>query len=135
MAVTLETAARNAACDAIVDLLDAGATMTYPQLQFKTAAGTSVYNNGEVATLDFTDATAFGNSGASNPGEAIAGTIASDTSATGGTTTKAYLYDQGQNPILSCSVSTSGADINLSNNIIAATEQVSVSSLTVTVPA
>lgn len=132
MAVTLETAARDAACNAIVDLLDAGATMTYPQLQFKTAAATTVYNNGEVATLDFTDATAFG---ASSTGVATAGTIASDTSATGGTTTKATLYSQAQDPILSCTVGTSGADINLSNNVIAAGETVAVTALTVTVPA
>lgn len=132
MAVTLETAARDAACNAIVDLLDVGATMTYPQLQFKTAAATTVYNNGEVATLDFTGATAFGTS---STGVATAGTIASDTSATGGTTTKATLYDQAQAAILSCTVGTSGADINLSNNVIAAGETVAVSSLTVTVPA
>lgn len=132
MAVTLETAARDAACNAIVDLLDVGATMTYPQLQFKTAAATTAYNNGEVATLDFTGATAFG---ASASGVATAGTIASDTSATGGTTTKATLYDQAQVAVLSCTVGTSGADINLSNNVIAATETVAMSSLTVTVPA
>jgi hypothetical protein len=132
MAVTLEVAARNAAVNAIVDLLDAGATMTYPQLQFKTAGGTTAYNNGEVATLDMTDATAFGNG---SSGVATAGTIASDTSATGGTTTKATLYSQAQDPILSCSVGTSGADINLSNNVIAVGETVAITALTVTVPA
>ncbi len=124
MAVTLTTAARNAACNAIVDLVDAGA-----------AAGTLVFyaadTTTEVATLTFTDP-AFGNA---STGVATASAITSDTSATGGTTTVAKFLDSDATEVLRCSVGTSGADINLSNNVITAGETVAITALTVTVPA
>lgn len=124
MAVTLTTAARNAACNAIVDLVDAGA-----------GAGTLVFyaadTTTEVATLTFSDP-AFGNSAT---GVATASAITSDTSATGGTTTVAKFLDSDATEVLRCTVGTSGADINLSNNVIAASETVAVTALTVTVPA
>jgi len=123
MAVTLTTAARNAACNAIVDLVDAGA-----------GAGTLVFyaadTTTEVATLTFSDP-AFGNA---STGVATASAITSDTSATGGTTTVAKLLDSGATEVLRCSVGTSGADINLSNNVIVAGETVAITALTVTVP-
>ena len=124
MAVTLTTAARNAACNAIVDLVDAGA-----------GAGTLVFyaadTTTEVATLTFSDP-AFGNAAT---GVATASAITSDTSATGGTTTVAKFLDSDATEVLRCTVGTSGADINLSNNVIAASETVAITALTVTVPA
>lgn len=123
MAVTLTTAARNAACNAIVDLVDAGAGAG--TLEFVAADTTT-----EVATLTFSDP-AFGDSAA---GVATASAITSDTSATGGTTTIAKLKDSNGTEVLRCTVGTSGADINLSNNVIAASETVAVTALTVTVP-
>jgi hypothetical protein len=127
MAVTLTTAARNAACNAIVDLVDAGSGDS--TLVFYAADTTT-----EVATLTFAT-TAFGASGAVNPGEAVADAIASDTSATGGTTTVAKFLDGDGTEVLRCTVGTSGADINLSNNVIAASETVAITELKVTVPA
>lgn len=120
---TLSTAGRNAACDAVVDLLDAGA-----------AAGTLVFRTSgdvEVATLTFSDP-AFG---AASTGVATASAITSDTSATGGTTTKATLQDSDANIVITATVGTSGSDINLSSTAIGASDTVSVSSLTVTQPA
>ena len=127
MAVTLTTAARNAACNAIVDLVDAGAGDS--TLVFYASNGST-----EVATLTFA-ATAFGASGAVNPGEAVAAAITPDSSATGGTTTIAKFLDGDGTEVLRCAVSTSGSDINLSNNVIAAGETVAITALTVTVPA
>lgn len=129
MAVTLQTSARNAACNGVVDLVDAGAGAGH--LEFKTSGGTSTRSNGQVADLTFGDP-AFGDA---STGVATANTITADSSADGGTTTQAYFYDSDDNPVLACSVGTSGEDINLSNNVIAATDSVSVSSLTVTMPA
>jgi len=126
MAVTLTTAARNAACNAIVDLVDAGS-----------GAGTLVFyaadTTTEVATLTFSDP-AFGNAAT---GVATASAITSDTSATGNASaaTVAKFLDSDATEVLRCTVGTSGADINLSNNVIAASETVAITALTVTVPA
>lgn len=120
---TLSTAGRNAACDAVVDLLDAG---TPPgNLVFRTSGDV------EVATLPFST-TAFG---AASTGVATAAAITSDTNATGGTTTKATLENAAGTAVITATVSTSGADINLSSTTIGAADTVSVSSLTVTMPA
>ena len=126
MAVTLTTAARNAACNAIVDLVDAGAGDSTLVLYLANAST-------EVATLTFAT-TAFGNAAT---GVATAAAIASDTSATGNAAaaTIAKFLDGDGTEVLRCSVGTSGADINLSNNVIATGETVAITALTVTVPA
>lgn len=120
---TLSTAARNAACNAVVDLLDAGSGAG--ALVFRTSGDV------EVATLAFSDP-AFGNA---STGVATADTITSDTSATGGTTTKATLEDSDTNIVITATVGTSSSDINLSSTTIGNGDTVSISSLTVTVPA
>ncbi len=119
----LNTAARNAACNAVVDLIDAGSGAG--ALVFRTSGSS------EVATLPFSDP-AFGNA---STGVATASAITSDTSATGGTTDRATLEDSDANAYITASVGTSGEDINLSSVAIGAGDTVSMSSLTVTVPA
>lgn len=125
MAVTLETSARNGACNGVVDLVDAGSAAG--TLEFQTSGDV------EVATLTFSDP-AFGNAAT---GVATASAITSDTSATGGTTAKAKFKDSDANVVLSCSVTATGGggDITLSSVAIGAGDTVSVSSLTVTMPA
>ena len=127
MAVTLTTAARNAACNAVVDLVDAGAGAG--TLEFLLANATT-----EVATLTFSDP-AFGNAAT---GVATASAITSDTSATGNAAaaTVAKFKDSDGTEVLRCSVTVTGGggDITLTNNVIATGETVAVNPLTVTVP-
>ena len=120
MTITTAVASRNAAADAVVDKIDDGA-----------GAGTLVLLSAaaaEVATLTFSDP-AFG---ASSSGVATASAITDDSSATGGTTTNFEARDSDANVIFAGSVGTSGSDINLTNNVITATESVSISSFTYT---
>jgi hypothetical protein len=123
MAVILTTLARNAACNAIVDLIDAGAGAG--NIKFETSGDV------EVATLPFSDP-AFGNAAV---GVATANAITSDTTATGGTVAQASIYDSDANKVLECNVQTSGGDINMSSLVIGAGDTISMSALTVTVPA
>jgi hypothetical protein len=120
---TLETAARNAACNAIVDLVDAGA-----------GAGTMVFETSgdvEVATLTFSDP-AFGDA---VTGTASANSITSDTNATGGTVSQLSFYDSNGNKVVEFSVSTSGADVNLSSTSIGAGDTINCTSFDFTVAA
>ena len=123
MAVTLPTATRNAACDAIVDLIDAGSGAGTLEIQDS--------GNTEIATLTFSDP-AFGDAAT---GVATADTITSDTSATGGTAALFQAKDGDGTVVLSGSVGTSGADIIINTLTIGAGATVSIDSLTVTVPA
>jgi len=122
---TLSTAARNAACDAIVDLIDGGSGDANGDLQFQTSGSSAV------ATLQFS-ATAFGSA---STGVATAAAITSDTNAAGGTTTKAVIRDKSNATVMTVTVGTSGSEINLSSVAIGSGDTVSVSSLTVTMPA
>ncbi len=122
MAVTLSTTARNLLCDAFVDSLDGGKI----KLRATNASGTVL------AELTF-GTPAFG---AAATGVATANAITPDSSANAsGTAVAATIHKSDDTQMLDCSVSTSGADINLDNNVISATQEVGLDSLTVTVPA
>ncbi|SMP00132.1 hypothetical protein SAMN06265173_1733 [Thalassovita litoralis] len=125
MGVTLTTAARNAAVDAIADLVDAGTSDANGDLVIMTAGDV------EVATL------ALSNPGfaAASGGAAAADTISDDTNATGGTAALFKLQDRDNTEVLRGTVGTSGADLNLSSLTIGAGDTVSVSSLTISQPA
>lgn len=125
MAITLTTTARNAACDAIVDLIDVGSTDANGDLIIATAGDV------EVATLSFANP-AFGS--AVN-GVATANAIGADTTATGGTAAIFKFMNRNNAEVLRGSVGTSGADLNLSSVNIGAGDTISVSSFTVTMPA
>lgn len=125
MAVTHPAGVRQSVCDFIVDKLDVGAA-AQATLEFQTAGSV------EVATLNMT-AKGSGAFGASNgSGVATAAAITADSSATGGTTTKAVFKDCNGAEVFSCSVGAGSGDISLNSNVISAGQQVSVTSLTYT---
>lgn len=122
MAVTLQTFARNLLCDAFVDALDGGLI----KIRKTSDSGTVL------AILTF-GTPAFGNA---STGVATANAITPDSSANDtGTAVAATIHKSDDTQMLSCTVSTSGADINLDNTSIVATQEVGLDSLTVTVPA
>jgi hypothetical protein len=124
MAVTHSTAAKDAACNAVVDLLDgAGSKLIFRLSGSLGSPGT------EVATLTFATP-AFG---ASSSGVATAGSIASDEDATGNASpvATATLQTSGDTIHIHCAVTADSGDIDMSNGLtVAEGDTVSCSSLT-----
>ena len=127
MAVTLPTATRNAACNAVVDLVDGGSAHPHGILRIGTTAMGTI-----LAQLDMSNP-AFGNAAV---GVATAAAISDDTSADNTGTAAAFdLIDRDAVQVMQGSVGTSGQDINLNTVSITAGDTVSITSLTVTMPA
>lgn len=133
MAFRLSTAARNAACDAVVDLIDGGAGAGTVAIR----TGTQPTNVGDadtgtlLGTLTFSDP-AFG---AASTGTATASAITSDTNAdASGTAGHFRIKDSSPAIIADGTCSTSGADMNFDNNVIVAGGTIAISSFTVTQP-
>ena len=126
MAVTHSTAARNAATDAVTALIGANGRLAFRLTGTVSAPGNTV------ATLLLATPNAFG---ASASGTATAGTITSDTNATGNVSpvATATLQTSGGTVVIHCAVAASGSDINMTNGLtVAAGDTVSCSSLTYT---
>ncbi len=124
MSATHPTGVRNSLADLVVDLIDAGAAAG--TLEFQTSG------SAEVATLTFSDP-AFGSASSA---VATASAITADSSATGGTITKAVAKDSNGNICFTCTVTATGGggDIELNSVVVSAAQQVSVTSLTYTAP-
>lgn len=131
----LGTAARNAACDAIVDLIDVGTPNGYIQVR----TGAAPTNPGDansgtlLATCPF-GATAFG---AAATGVATANAITSDTSAdASGDAGHFRVFDGNDVCILQGTAGNSGDTPNMvfDNKSIVAGGTVAISSMTVTMP-
>lgn len=124
MSLTLPAATGNAACDAIVDLVDAGAAAGY--LLFETSGDATV------AVCTMSDP-AFG---AASNGTATASAISDESSATAGTVSKFEMRDSDDTQVLEGTVTVTGGggDITLSSVAIGAGDTVSISALTLGVP-
>lgn len=126
MATTLTTSARNAAANAVVDLLDAGSGAGY--LEIIHSDGTSV-----LVTVTLADP-AFGNAAT---GVATANTIAQATATGDGTATTFKAYDSDANEIFSGSVTATGGggEIEVTNTSISTGDKLEITSATYTQPA
>jgi hypothetical protein len=124
---TISTAARNAMCDALVDLIDGGAGAGTIQIRTASGGGGTL-----LATLTFSDP-AFG---AASSGVATASAITDDSSADAtGTAGYCVILDSDSNSIFEGTVGTSGADINFNTVAFTSGDTVSISSMTITMPA
>jgi len=131
------------ACDAIVDLCEAGTAASFALLVIyegsvpadaDTALGGG---NNVLASLTMSNP-AFGAADpmtASTPATATANSITDDASAdAGGEASFFRILDLDATPVIQGAVSTSGAELNLNTTTIVATGRITITSLTVTMP-
>lgn len=133
MAFRISTAARNAACDAIVDLIDVGSPNgTITILTGAQPATVGGADAGVVlGTLNFA-ATAFG---AASSGVATAAAIASDTAAdASGTAGHFTVADANALAIADGTCGQGSGDMNFDNNVIVSGGIIACTAFTVTVP-
>jgi hypothetical protein len=121
-ALTLSTAAKNAAVDAVVDLVDAGSGTATGHLK--------IYSSGAVLLADLAMSNpAFG---AASVGVATASAITDDSSADAtGTAATFKVVDRDDTEIFSGTCGLTGEALNLNTLSIVAGTKVSVSALTV----
>lgn len=132
----LGTTMRNAACDGIVDAIDAGT----PPGRLEHRTGSQPTNVGDASSGTLLGTNLFSNPafGSASTGVATASAITSDTNAdASGTAGYFRIYTgAGGDTAALCqgNTSTSGADLNFDNNVIVAGGVIAISSMTVTVP-
>lgn len=124
MALTLETNLRNALADAIDDLVNTGGGTA--QFKFETSGDVAV------ATINLANP-AFG--AAATGVITLASVPLSDTNAAGGTVAQFSIYNRAGTKVLEGTSATSGSDCNITSTSVAATETVTLTSFTITVPA
>ncbi len=125
MALTLETAARNAACDATVDLIDAGAG----------ANGTVEIIDSDGSTVLATFALPNPAFGAAATGVATANSITSTTWSASGTAATYKVKDTDGNLLWTGTCGTSGANMIMNTTSAVSGGAVQITSWTHTVPA
>jgi hypothetical protein len=131
MAYRLSTAARNAACDAIVDLIDPSGpgTVTIRTSTQPTNVG-DAENGTLLGTLTFA-ATAFG---AASTGTATAASITSDTSADASGTAGHFRIFRNAGIHSDGTCGQGSGDLSFDNNVIVAGGTIAISACTISVP-
>jgi hypothetical protein len=133
MAFRLSTKARNAACDAIVDLLDEGAAAG--KVLIRTGAQPTNVGDADSGTLLGTLPTSDPAFGAAASGVATARAITSDTSAdASGTAGHARMKDSDDEVMFDADAAQGSGTVNFDNAVIVAGGTIAISSFTVTVP-
>ena len=132
----ISTGSRNAACDAIVDLIDAGTGAgTLKHYTGSQPTNVSDASSGTLLGTNTFSATAFGSA---STGVATAASIASDTNAAASGTAGYFRIRQGAGgdtaALSQGNSGTSGTDLVFDNATIVAGGTIAISSLTITVP-
>ena len=128
---TLSTAARDAACDAIVGLVDAGTTDASGDFLLTDTAGGG---GTTLATIALNTAPAFGASSTGTATLDVSPALSASAVATG-TAAGFALRDRDNTVIVSGTVATSAADVTIDNTTVASGQTVNLNAITVTVPA
>lgn len=127
MALTLSTAARNAACDAVVDLIDGGTTDAGGDLVIMDSA------SNELVVFQLQNP-AFGN--AASGTASLQGVPISATASASGTASQAKLRDRNNTDVITgLTVGTSNADVIIDNTSINSGQTVNLNSGSITMPA
>jgi hypothetical protein len=124
MAVTLTTAAKNAAVDAVVDLLDVGSANATGDIGFAKSDNT-------VICINNLSNPAFG---AASSGTATASAVSQGTVSAAGTIDRALFRDRDNVEVFRCTVGTSGTDIVLSGVAVNINDTIDITSLTYSQP-
>lgn len=134
MTTRIPTAARNAACDAAVDLLDADASAGYVEIRTGTQPATvaTAASGTLLATCTLGDP-AFGASGAVNPGEAVANAVATVQAVADGTAGWFRGYDGAGVAVIDGAVG-AGLEMELNSYVLNTGLDVTIDSWTVTMP-
>ena len=133
MPLRLSTSARNAACNAIVDLIDGGAGAGYIEIRTGTQPATpqTAASGTLLATLTFSDP-AFG---AASVGVATASAITSDTSVDAdGTAAWARIYDSNNNAIMDMDVGQGSGTLSFDDTSFLTGGTAAITLMTYTVP-
>ena len=125
MGITMSTAARNAAANAVVDLLDAGTTNSEGRMVIRTSGDTLL------CELPLSNP-AFGSA---SSGVATAGAITTGTAVAAGTAAKHTMEDRDETEVWEGTAAAGSGDLNMSSTTIAINDQVSCSAYTYTQPA
>lgn len=137
MATRISTAAQNAACDAIVDLVDGGASPGYVEIRTgaQPATANTAASGSVLATITYSDP-AFG---ASSAGTATADITPALTVAASGTGTAGWfrVYESGGTGIYdgAITVTGGGGDMTVNTTSLVATVNFTITAQTVTMPA
>lgn len=123
--VILTEGARDAASDAVVDLIDVGSTDANGDLVIRTSG------DAEIAILAMSIPAFLG----ASVGVNTADTISDDTNATGGIADNFIFQDRNNAEVLEGTVGSGSGDLDLSSVSIGAGDTVSVTAFTVTMPA
>jgi hypothetical protein len=119
MSISHGSATRTALCNTAVDLIDGGADAG--KLKFLNASATVL------CTIILADPDAFGD--ASGPSALLLGVPKSGTVTVAGTITQFYFTDSNDVTVIAGTVSTSGADINLSSVAVSVNDVIQVDSI------